>query len=77
MTQSALIQGGTSGLGQALVDRALESGEFEQIFVTTRNLKRITIEDSRVIPIELDLMSDTSINEASEQIASLTLRSYI
>ena len=72
MTRSALIQGGTSGLGQALVDRALESGEFEQIFVTTRDLKRITIEDSRVIPIELDLMSDTSINEASEQIASHT-----
>ena len=46
MIQSALIQGGASGLGQALVDRALESGEFEQIFVTTRNLKRITTEDS-------------------------------
>ena len=72
MIQSALIQGGASGLGQALVDRVLKSGEFEQIFVTARNCSRITTEDSRVIPIELDLMSDTSINEASERIASHT-----
>lgn len=72
MIQSALIQGGASGLGQALVDRALKSGEFEQIFVTARNCSRILTEDSRVIPIELDLMSDTSIKEASERIASHT-----
>jgi NAD(P)-dependent dehydrogenase (short-subunit alcohol dehydrogenase family) len=72
MTQSALIQGGASGLGQALVDRALKSGKFEQIFVTARNCSRIITEDSRVIPIELDLISDASIKEASERIASHT-----
>ena len=72
MIHSALIQGGASGLGQALVERALKSGEFEQIFVTARNCSRILTEDSRVIPIELDLMSDTSIKEASERIASHT-----
>jgi NAD(P)-dependent dehydrogenase (short-subunit alcohol dehydrogenase family) len=72
MTQSALIQGGASGLGQALVHRALKSGEFEQVFVTARNSSRILTEDSRVIPIELDLMSDESIEEASERIASHT-----
>ena len=72
MIQSALIQGGASGLGEALVNRALKSGEFEQIFVTARNCSRILTDDSRVIPIELDLMSDTSIKEASERIASHT-----
>ncbi len=77
MTQSALIQGGASGLGQALVDRALKSGEFEQIFVTARDRSRIITEDSRVIPIELDLMSDTSINEASEKIASNTEKLHL
>lgn len=72
MTQSALIQGGASGLGRALVDRVLKSGEFEQIFVTARDRTRIVTEDSRVIPIELDLICDTSIKEASEKIASQT-----
>ena len=77
MKQSALIQGGTSGLGQALVDRVLKSGQFEQIFVTARNPNRIVTEDSRVIPIELDFMSDTLIEEASEKVASHTDRLHL
>ena len=70
MTQSALIQGGAGGLGRALVDRILRSNQFDQVFVTARDSQRIGSNDPRVIPIELDLLSDQSISEAAAVVAS-------
>lgn len=70
MTQSALIQGGAGGLGRALVNRILQSNQFDQVFVTARDIQRIDSTDSRVIPVALDLLSDQSIGEASAVVAS-------
>ena len=41
MTQSALIQGGSGGLGRALVNRILQSNQFDQVVVTGRNIQTI------------------------------------
>ncbi len=70
MTQSALIQGGAGGLGRALVNRILQSNQFDQVFVTARDIQRIDSTDSRVIPVALDLLSDQSIGEAGAVVAS-------
>ena len=72
MTQSALIQGGAGGLGRALVNRILQSNQFNHIFVTARDIRKIDSNDPRVIPIELDLLSDRSISDAAAVIASYT-----
>ena len=70
MTQSALIQGGAGGLGRALVTRILQSDQFEHVFVTARDIQKIDSNDPRVIPIELDLLSDQSISDAAAAVAS-------
>ncbi len=70
MTQSALIQGGSGGLGRALVNRILQSNQFDQVVVTGRDIQKIDPRDPRVIPIELDLLSDQSILDASTAIAA-------
>jgi short-subunit dehydrogenase involved in D-alanine esterification of teichoic acids len=70
MTQSALIQGGAGGLGRALVDRILQSNQFDQVLVTARDIQRMEPTDPRVIPVELDLLSDQSISEAGAVVAS-------
>jgi NAD(P)-dependent dehydrogenase (short-subunit alcohol dehydrogenase family) len=72
MTQSALIQGGAGGLGRALVNRILQSNQFNHVFVTAREIRKIDSNDPRVIPIELDLLSDQSISDAAAVIASYT-----
>ena len=70
MTQSALIQGGSGGLGRALVNRILQSNQFDQVVVTGRNIQTIDSRDPRIIPIELDLLSDQSVVDASTAVAS-------
>ena len=72
VNQSVLIQGGAGGLGRALVDRSLESGRFDRVFVTARDASRIVSEDPRVVPIALDLTDDASIAEAAETMHALT-----
>ena len=70
MTQSALIQGGAGGLGRALVNRTLQSNQFDYVFVTARDIRKIDSNDPRVIPVELDLRTDQSISDAAAFIAS-------
>ena len=70
MTQSALIQGGSGGLGRALVNRILQSNQFDQVVVTGRDIQTIDSRDPRIIPIELDLLSDQSVVDASTAVAS-------
>ena len=70
MTQSALIQGGAGGLGRALVNRILQSNQFDHVFVTARDIRKIDSNDPRVIPVELDLRTDQSISDAAAFIAS-------
>ena len=69
MIQSALIQGGSGGLGRALVNRILRSNQFDQVVVTGRDIQKIDSRDPRVIPVQLDLLSDQSVVDASTAIA--------
>ena len=67
--QFALIQGASGGVGRALVERALSSGRFERLFVTSRSATSLMDwGDERVTPIELDLSSDESISAAAERV---------
>ena len=69
MTQTALIQGGGGALGQALINQVVHSGLYEKVFVTARDVSRISLIDPCIIPIKLDLQSDYSIKAAAREIA--------
>ena len=58
------------GLGRALVNRILQSNQFNQVVVTGRDIQKIDSRDSRIIPVQLDLLSDQSLVDASTAIAS-------
>ena len=72
MIQTALIQGVGGGIGQALMHQVIQSGLYQQVFVTARDPSQIVLTDPCVIPIELDLESDKSIKSAAREVASNT-----
>ena len=72
--QTALIQGGSGGIGAALMDVLLESEQFDQVLVTARDTSAIQSQDPRVQAIELDLTSDTSIETAASRVRECTDR---
>jgi NAD(P)-dependent dehydrogenase (short-subunit alcohol dehydrogenase family) len=77
MTRTALIQGGSGGIGAALMDVLLESEQFDQVLVTARDISAIQSKDPRVQPIELDLTSDASIETAADSVRALTDRLHL
>lgn len=77
MMQTACIQGGTGGIGRALLDHVLASGQFDQVIVTSRHLADLDCDDPRVHGIALDLSDDASIARASEEIGQLTERLHL
>ena len=72
MNQTALIQGAGGGIGQALMDRVIQSGLYQKVFVTARDPSQILLTDPCVVPIELDLQNDTSIKLAAREVSSKT-----
>ena len=72
MQKTALIQGATGGLGQALIHKVLASNAYDIVIVTARDPSRIVISDPRIRTIPLDLASDLSISAAARLVSDLT-----
>lgn len=73
-TQTALVTGGNRGIGFAITQGLLEKGF--QVIITSRSLDKakqaagkLNLSD-KVIPIELDVANDNSINQAFKTIES-------
>ena len=66
--KSVLITGSNRGIGRALVDEALKRGA-KRVYAGVRNETKFN--DSRVIPLILDVTNNSQITEAAAQIESL------
>ena len=66
--KSVLITGSNRGIGRALVDEALKRGA-KRVYAGVR--KETKFNDSRVIPLILDVTNNSQITEAAAQIESL------
>jgi len=75
--QTALIQGGSGGIGRALLDQVLASDQFDQVVVTSRHPDQLVCSDPRVHVVALDLCADASIAKASREVADLTDRLHL
>ena len=74
----ALIQGASGGVGRALVEQVLASGEYQRVIVTSRDVARSGWSgDPRVQLIKLDLSDDNSIDRAASEVALITDRLHL
>src|SRR5262249_45875947 len=63
-----LVTGGNRGIGQALVEEALDRGA-KRVYVGTR--ESLTHSDTRVTPVILDVTNAVQIERAAENVPSL------
>ena len=77
MTRTALIQGGSGGIGRALSAVIRASGQFDQLIITARDPATVGSDDPNTHAVALDLTSDTSIEEAAASVRQLTDRLHL
>jgi Dehydrogenases with different specificities (related to short-chain alcohol dehydrogenases) len=77
MTRTALIQGGSGGIGRALSAVIRASGQFDQLIVTARDPATVGSDDPNTHAVALDLTSDTSIEKAAASVRQLTDRLHL
>jgi NAD(P)-dependent dehydrogenase (short-subunit alcohol dehydrogenase family) len=71
--QVALIQGASGGIGGALAARALASGRFSRVILTSRDPQTsLPLTDERITALRLDLTSDDSIEEAAGRVREVS-----
>jgi NAD(P)-dependent dehydrogenase (short-subunit alcohol dehydrogenase family) len=61
----ALVTGGNRGFGRALVDELLERGA-AKVYATSRSTQPEPPHDTRIVPLTLDVTSDSSVAAAAE-----------
>ncbi len=61
----ALVTGGNRGFGRALVDELLERGA-AKVYATSRSTQPGPARDTRIVPLTLDVTSDSSVAAAAE-----------
>ncbi len=65
--KTVFITGANRGIGKALVNECLAKGA-KKIYASSRNVENLPpFNDSRVVPIELDISDKNQINEAAQR----------
>lgn len=70
--QIALVTGANRGIGREFVLELLDRG-VGKVYATARRLESIDFDDSRVVPLRLDLLDHDSIVAAAAQASDVTL----
>jgi NAD(P)-dependent dehydrogenase (short-subunit alcohol dehydrogenase family) len=67
----ALVSGANRGIGAAIVKELLNAG-VAKVYATARDPKTLpSFEDLRVVPLQMDITSDASVNEAAAAVQDL------
>ncbi|HIX00503.1 MAG TPA: SDR family oxidoreductase [Candidatus Nesterenkonia stercoripullorum] len=70
--QIALVTGANRGIGRQFVLELLERG-VSKVYATARDLETLDVDDSRVVPLQLDLLDQESIAAAPAAAPDVTL----
>jgi len=70
--QIALVTGANRGIGEKYVLELLERGA-AKVYATARRPELLTFDDSRVVPLHLDLLDDESVLAAAATASDVTL----
>ncbi|MBO0610075.1 SDR family oxidoreductase [Myceligenerans salitolerans] len=70
--QVALVTGSNRGIGRQFVLELLERGA-SKVYATARRPESIDVDDSRVVPLRLDLLDHGSVAAAAERARDVTL----
>lgn len=70
--QIALVTGANRGIGRQFVLELLERGA-SKVYATARRLELLDFEDSRVVPVRLDLLEHDSVIAAAETAVDVTI----
>jgi NAD(P)-dependent dehydrogenase (short-subunit alcohol dehydrogenase family) len=70
--QIALVTGANRGIGEQYVYELLERGA-AKVYATARRPELLNFDDSRVVPLHLDLLNDESILAAAATASDVTL----
>jgi NAD(P)-dependent dehydrogenase (short-subunit alcohol dehydrogenase family) len=68
----ALVTGANRGLGKAFTDALLKAGA-ARVYAGARHPDSITLSDSRVVPVSLDVTQENSVLVAAKNCAAVTL----
>lgn len=68
----ALVTGANRGIGQRFVEQLLVQGA-QKVYAATRRPDLLDVNDSRVVPLHLDLLDETSIAQAAVTASDVTV----
>ena len=68
----ALVTGANRGIGQRFVEQLLAEGA-QKVYAGTRRPDLLDVSDSRVVPLHLDLLDETSISQAAVTASDVTV----
>ena len=70
--QVALVTGANRGIGKQFVLELLERGA-TKVYATARRIETLDFDDSRVVPLRLDLLDNESVVAAAAAASDVTL----